>query len=251
MVYPPGQGKSGRHLMHLWRRYLEQYAENEGDPQQQIVIAACHSAEIFGSLSEILDREGKSSAIIEQRTELFREGTRRAQTFEDRLVNAAFTLYNHFNTLSHQFTVGNPDAETLIKEIDDQVRIKTQDAGRVERSASALLSAFPLLSLMTLVLDQEGSMTDAIRQIEQRFAAASSISSKPWEHLVNALYRIVEMMQVMVILSDPDLRGQVDQIAARFQEEDQAADPTLKARNGFCRLFELTHLLTTHLDEIL
>jgi hypothetical protein len=59
------------------------------------------------------------------------------------------------------------------------------------------------------------------------------------------------MMQVMAILSDPDLRGQVEQIAARFQEEDQAADPVLKVRNGFCRLFELTHLLTTHLDEIL
>jgi hypothetical protein len=237
--------------MHLWRRYLEQYAEHDGSIQQQIIIAADHSAEIFGSLSVILDREGKSSSIIEERTGYFREGTRRAQAFEDRLVNATFALYNHFNTLSHQFTVGNPDAETLIRQIDDQVRTRTQDAGQVERSASALLSAFLLLSLMTLVLDQEGSTTDAIRQIEQRFAAASSISSKPWEHLVNAVYRIVEMMQVMVILSDPDLRGQVEQIAARFQEEDQSVDPMLKARNGFCRLFELTHLLTTHLDEIL
>jgi hypothetical protein len=28
-------------------------------------------------------------------------------------------------------------------------------------------------------------------------------------------------------------------------------DPMLKVRNGFCRLFELGHLVTTHLDEIL
>jgi len=61
----------------------------------------------------------------------------------------------------------------------------------------------------------------------------------------------VEMMQILVLLSDADLRDQVEQMAARFQEEDQSADLRLKLRNGFCRLFELGHLLTTHLDGIL
>jgi hypothetical protein len=62
---------------------------------------------------------------------------------------------------------------------------------------------------------------------------------------------MVEMMQIFVILSDAELKDQVQQITARFQEEDQAVEPMRKIGNGFCRLFELGHLLTTHLDEIL
>jgi hypothetical protein len=229
--------------MHLWRRYLEQYAEREGNLHEQIVVGAYHSAEIFGSLSRILDRESKYRDLIDQREEYFKEGECRAETFDDQLVNGTFSIYNHVNTLTHQFAIGNSEAETLIRQIDEQVRTRVQDASQIERSASALRATFPLLGVMALVLDQDGVMTKAIREIEQRFAAGSG--------LVNSLYRIVEMMQVLVLLSDADLRGQVDQIASRFQEEDQASDAALKIRNGFCRLFELAHLLTTHLDEIL
>jgi hypothetical protein len=251
MVFPPGQGKSGAHLMHLWRQYLEQYAEHEGRVDEQIIVGAYHAAEVIGALTLILDRERKYRSLIEQRIGYFVEGVERAQSFEDRLVNGTFSLYNHLNTLAHQFTVGHADAESLIHGIDEQVRVATQSADQVYRSAFALRAAFPLMSLITLALDQEGSMSAAIRQIDQRFAAGAGISAAPWPQLVNALYRMVEMAQLMTTLSDPDLRGQVEQIAARFQEEDNAVDPMLKVRNGFCRLFELAHILTTHLDEIL
>ena len=30
------------------------------------------------------------------------------------MLAATFTLYNHFNTLGHQFTGGNPQAEELM-----------------------------------------------------------------------------------------------------------------------------------------
>ena len=59
------------------------------------------------------------------------------------------------------------------------------------------------------------------------------------------------MMQLFVAFSDKELLNQALQIAARFQEEDRSRDPVLKMRNGFCRLFELGHLVTTHLDETL
>jgi hypothetical protein len=229
--------------MDMWRRYLEQYAEREGNLHGQIVVGAYHSAEIFGSLSRILDRESKYRDLIDQREEYFRQGKERAETFDDQLVNGTFSIYNHVNTLTHQFAIGNSEAETLIRQVDEQVRSKVQDASQMERSASAMRAAFPLLSVMALVLDQDGVMTKAIREIEKRFAAGSG--------LVNSLYRVVEMMQVLVLLSDADLRSQVDQIAARFQEEDQTPEATQKIRNGFCRLFELTHLLTAHLDELL
>ncbi len=251
MVFPPGQGKSGAHLMHLWRQYLEQYAEHEGSVEEQIVVGAYHAAEVIGALTLILDHERKYRVLIEQRIGYFVEASERAQSFDDRLVNATFTLYNHANTLAHQFTVGNMDAEALIRGIDDRVRTATQGPDQVTRSASAMRATFPLLSLTTMALDQDGSLAAAIRHIDQRFAAGAGASAAPWPQLVNALYRTVEMAQLLAVLSDPDLRGQVDQIAARFEEEDHAADPMLKVRNGFCRLFELAHLLTTHLDEIL
>jgi len=59
------------------------------------------------------------------------------------------------------------------------------------------------------------------------------------------------MMQLFASLSDGELQDQVQQIATRFQEEDQAPEMRLKLRNGFCRLFELGHLVTTHIDAIL
>lgn len=237
--------------MQLWRDYLEQYAEGEGDVYKQIVVGSYHAAEVFGSLSMTLDHKGRYRELIEQRIGYFQEGKRRARDFDDGLINATFSLYNHLNTLSHQFTEGHPDATKLIGEIDDQVQIRTHAAGQVERSAAALQAVFPLLSLMTLVLDPDQSMTAAIRQVEHRFAAGAGAATANWERLVDALYRMVEMMQLFTILLDDDLRDQVNQIASRFQEEDNIADVRLKLRNGFCRLFELGHLVTTHLYELL
>jgi hypothetical protein len=251
MVYPPGQGKSGPYLMQLWRKYLEQYAGNDGKVEDQIVIGSFYSAEAFGFLSLTLDREGKFKDLIEQRIRYFAEGSKRARIFGDHLVNATFGIYNHLNTLCRQFGSGSPPALDLIEKIDEQVHHRIESADQIESAAAAIRAAFPLLSLMTLVLDRGESLTPAIRQVEQRFSAGASKSKSNWEHLLNSLYRMVEMMQLFVVLSDADLRSQVDQIAARFEEEDQPADPRLKLRNGFCRLFELTHLLTTHLDEIL
>jgi hypothetical protein len=57
-------------------------------------------------------------------------------------------------------------------------------------------------------------------------------------------------MQVFVSLSDSELRDQVGEIAVRFQEEDQNKGLRLKLRNGFCRFFELSHLLANQLDEV-
>ncbi len=47
MIYPPGQGKSGQFLMQLWRDYLEQYADKEGDVEGQTVVAAYSAVEVF------------------------------------------------------------------------------------------------------------------------------------------------------------------------------------------------------------
>jgi hypothetical protein len=251
MVYPPGQGKSGEYLMRLWRRYLELFAEREGNVEAQIVVASYHVAELFGFLSLSLDRDGKLRNLIMERQEYFREGSRRAEGFNECLVNATFALYNHMNTLCHQFSAGNDSAESLIQGIDEQVRSRMQQARQLERAAAALRAAFPLLSLMTLVLGEGTSATVAIRQVEGRFAAGSGRAGTDEDHLLNALYRLVEMMQIFVALSDFELKDQVQQIASVFKEEDQAPDLQLKLRNGFSRLFELGHLVTTHLDEII
>jgi hypothetical protein len=58
------------------------------------------------------------------------------------------------------------------------------------------------------------------------------------------------MIQVFALLTDSDLKDQINQIATRFTEEDQVKELPLKLRNGFCRLFELGHLLTTHVDAL-
>ncbi len=237
--------------MELWRRYLEQFAEREGDVEAQTVIGSYHAAEVFGFLSLSLDRDQSFRTLISDRLEYFREGTRRAKVFDDRLVTASFTLYNHMNTLCHQFAHGNASAEDLIDGVDEQVHARVRQANPVERSAAALRAAFPLLSLMTLLLREGPQAAAAIRKVEARFAAGSARAGTDREHLLNALYRLVEMMQLFVTLSDVELKDQVQQIASRFEEEDQTTDLQLKLRNGFCRLFELGHLLTTHLDEII
>lgn len=248
MVYPPGQGKSGEYLMTVWREYLEQLAERDGNVRAQIVVASYHAAELFGFLSSSLDRDRKLRDLIDARVEHFREGSRRAEGFDDCLVNATFAIYNHLNTLCRQFSSGNESAERLIRSVDKHVHGIVQNAAQMERSAAALRAAFPLLSLITLVLGEGTPATVAIRQVEARFAAASSRANTATDHLLNALYRIVEMMQLFVILSDAELKGQVQQIATVFKDEDQTPDLQLKLRNGFCRLFELAHILTTHLD---
>jgi hypothetical protein len=93
-------------------------------------------------------------------------------------------------------------------------------------------------------------MTPAIRQVERRFSSAANAACSDWDHLLNALYRIVEMMQILALLTEPDLRDQISQIAPRFQEEDREKNLTLKLRNGFCRLFEFAHLAITQVDSM-
>jgi hypothetical protein len=188
--------------------------------------------------------------LIDKRASYFREGNRRADNFIDCLITATFSIYNSLNTLSHQFTEGNAQASALISRVDEQVHRGVEAGGGAERPAAAMRSCFPLLSLLTITLDQDQVMTSAIRAVEQRFAAGAQKASSDWDHLLNALYRSVEMMQIMALLTDPDLRDQINQIASRFKEEDQAKEVRLKLRNGFCRLFELGHLLTTHVDAI-
>jgi hypothetical protein len=237
--------------MKLWRHYLEQYAEQDVSAQEQILVASYHSAEILGFLSRSLDREGRFKDIIDQRINYFRDASARAESFDDCLVNATFTIYNHMNTLCHQFAGGNASVDGLIRKVDEFVHSRVQEAGQLERSAAALRAAFPLLSLMTLVLGEGTPATAAIRQVEERFAAAAGEALTDRDHLLNALYRIVEMMQIFVALSDFQLKDQIQQIASVFKEEDETPDLELKMRNGFCRFFELAHLLTTHLDAII
>lgn len=237
--------------MQLWRDYLEQYADKEGDVEAQTVVAAYHAVEILTALCRTLDGDNRYKDLIEQRFSYFREGTRRAANFPDCLLNATFSIYNTLNTLSHQFTEGNAESSTLIGKVDEQVHLSTRSGGPIQQSAAALRASFPLLGLVTIALDQDQAMTHAIREVEQRFAAGAGASSTDWEHLLNALYRVVEMIQIFALLTDPDLRDQISQIATRFKEEDQVKDLKLKLRNGFCRMFELSHLLATHIDGMI
>jgi len=237
--------------MQLWRRYLEQYADHEGSAEEQVVVASYHAAEVFGLLALTLDRQQRYRKLTEQRITYFDRGSEQARAFGDCLVNGTFSLYNHVNTLAHLLTDGNVPAGDLIHEVDQQVHSRVESAGQVERAAAALAAAFPLLSLVTIAMDRAKAVTGAIRQVEQRFIGASAQAASPQDKLLNGLYRMVEMMQLFVALSDQDLLDQALQIASRFQEEDRTRDPMLKMRNGFCRLFELGHLVTTHLDEVL
>lgn len=236
--------------MALWRQYLEDYAGQEGHPEAQIIIACNHSAEVFGFLSLAMDRRGSFRAVIEERIRIFQQGRDQAESFSDRLLNGTFALYNHSNTLCHQFALSHREAETLIGDIDLQLKTVIQSAAQIDRSAAAMRATFPLLCLITMILNNNGAATDVIRKIEGRFSAGSQRASSGWEQLVNAVYRIVELLQVFVSLSDSELTDQVGQIAMRFQEDDQTRDLRLKLRNGLCRTFELGHLLSIHLDEL-
>jgi hypothetical protein len=251
MVYPPGQGKSGHVLMQLWRDYLEQFADCEGDVEGQIIVAANHSVSILTALSRTLDGENRYKDLINQRSSFFHQGTTRAADFRERLITATFSIYNNLNILCHQFTEGNSQASTLISKVDEQVHLSTESGDPVQLAAAALRACFPLLSLMTITLDQDSIMTPAIRKIEHRFAGGAKVAASDWEHLINGLYRAVEMIQVLALVTDPDLRDQINQIATRFKEEDRTAELNLKLRNGFCRLFELGHLLATHVDAMI
>ena len=251
MVYPPGQGKSGNYLMKLWREYLELYADREGDVEGQIILGANCTVEVLTALSRTLDGNGQYAKLIDQRIALFHEGNRQAEVFEDRLLNATFSTYNSLNTLSHQFGKGNAQAIAMIRSVDEQARLSIESGTQVDRSAAALRAGFALIGLMTLALDEKQAMTEAIRQLEQRFAAGAQASASDWDHLLNALYRSVEMMQMLALLTDPALKDQIAQIAERFQEEDQSKEIPLKMRNGFCRFFELGHLLVTHVDAVI
>lgn len=238
-------------MMKLWRDYLEQYAEKEGDVQEQVVVGAYHSVEILAGLCRILDQDDRFQALIDQRLSYFHEGVERAHDFRDRLINSTFSIYNCLNTLSHQFMEGNEEAAALIAKVDEQVHLNAESGGPpIELAAAALRACFPLLSLVTIALDQDQSLTAAIRGVEKRFASGAAAASTEWERLVNALYRLVEMMQVFALATDPDLRDQINQIATRFKEEDDTRELSLKLRNGFCRLFELGHLVITHVDEM-
>jgi hypothetical protein len=235
--------------MQMWREYLEQYADREGDVKAQITVAAYHTAGVYGWLSQQLDRDGLYEPLIDQRIGYFEQAKEVAADFEDQLVNATFSLYNHLNSLSHELIEGDPDAATLVEQIDEQVRSKVQAPGQIERCIAALTSSFPLVSLMTLVMDQDQSITPSIRKVEHRFASGFSKTGSAWDRFVHALYRNVEMIQLFATASDFALAEQVNQIATRFEEEDEADDVLLKVRNGFCRLFELGHLVATHLDD--
>lgn len=237
--------------MQLWRDYLGQYADREGDVESQAIAAAYHAVEVFTCLSRTIDKNDRYKNLIEERISLFREGSRNADNFLDCLINATFSIYNNLNTLSHQLTEGNAEAAALIRSVDEQVHQSAKSGDPVERSAAALRASFPLLGLATIALDQDEAMIRVIRQVEQRFAAAANTSSSGWEHLLNALYRIVEMMQVFALLTDAELKDQINQVASRFKEEDQAKELRLKLRNGFCRLFELGHLLAIQFDAML
>lgn len=250
MVYPPGQGKSGSHLMNIWRKYLEQYADLDGNAEGQIIVGANSTVEILTALSRTLDGGDRYKDVIDQRIAIFNEGTIRAGIFEDRLLNATFSIYNSLNTLSHQFAEGNSQAVGMIKTVDKQAQLSIQSGTQIDRSAAAMRASFALVGLMTIALDEQQCMTPAIRQVEQRFAAASQAAATDWDHLLNALYRIVEMMQLLALLTDPELKDQIAQIASRFQEEDQSRELPAKMRNGFCRFFELGHLIITHVDAV-
>ena len=98
MVYPPGQGKSGQRLMQLWREYLEKYADSEGKPENQTVIGAYQAGEVLIAFSQTMDGEQRYKQVIDERLYYFREGSKQAKNFKDCILNAAFSIYNSFNT---------------------------------------------------------------------------------------------------------------------------------------------------------
>jgi hypothetical protein len=251
MTYPPGQGKSGPFLMQLWRDYLERYADKEGDVEAQIIVAAYQTVHVLTALSRILDKDERYRQLIDQRALVFKEAGKQARIYSDCLLNAAFSIYNALNTLCHQLTEGNDQAALLIRNIDDLVHESVDSNEALARPAAAMRACFPLIALITIASDEHQLMTAAIRHVEQRYAAAAQNAKSDLDHLFNALYRLVEMFQIFALLTDAELKDQIDQIASLFQEEDHTKDLQLKLRNGFCRLFELSHLLASQVDTLI
>ncbi len=250
MTYRPGQENSGSRLTELWRQYLEEYADREGDPEGQIIAGANSAVEILVALSQTLNHDNLYDDLIDQRLALYEEGKRQASVFADRLLNATFSIYNSLNTLAHQFAKGNTEAVALIKSVDEQAHLSIASGTQVDRSAAAMRASFALLGLMTIAADEHQAMTVAIRKLEQRFGDGARACTSDWDHLLNALYRAVEMLQLFTLITDSALKDQVAQTASRFQEEDQNRDILLKMRNGFCRLFELGYILVTRVDAL-
>ncbi len=155
--------------MRLWRDYLEQYADKEGDVEGQTVVAAYSAVEVLTCFSRMLDKKDRYRDIIDQRIALFHEGSLHCDNFLDCLINATFSIYNSLNTISHQLTEGNTEAAALIRNVDEQVHQNAKSEDPLERSAAALRASFPLLGLVTIALDHDQAMIQVIRQVEQRF----------------------------------------------------------------------------------
>ncbi len=248
MSYPDEQENSRKPWAQIRREYLEKFADREGDVESQAIIAAYHVVEIFTALSRALDRNGRYKDLIDRRAADFYEGSRLAQGFLDCLINASFSIYNNLNTLSRQCTEGNAEASTLIGIVDKQVHSTVDMEESAAQPAAVLRACFPLLSVITIVLDKGQTMTGSIRSVEQRFASGANAAASDWEQMVNALYRIVEMMQILVLLTAPELADRVNTIASRFKDEDRSKELRLKLRNGFCCLFELGYLLAAQTE---
>jgi len=251
MAHLPRGETSREYLARLWREHSERYAGHDGNIEGQIVVASYSAVEALTSLCKTLDSDDRYHMLIHQRFGLFREGRDRAATFPDALVTGTFSLYNTLNTLCRQLSEDTEQASGLISRVDEQVHECVELGTKIAGSAAALRGGFPLLTLATIMLDRNRTMTHVVRQVEQRFSAASKLASSDWEQLLNALYRLVEMTQIFALLADPVLEAQINQIAGRFKEEDQARELKFKLRNGFCRLFELGHLAAARVDEML
>lgn len=251
MTHPPEQGNSENYLTQLRSNYLRQYSATEGDIEAQIIVAAYNSVHVLTALSKILDRDSRYRELIDQRSLVFTEAGKQARIYSDCLLSAAFSIYNALNTLCHQLTEGNDQAALLIRKIDEQVHQSIESNEALARPAAAMRACFPLLGLITIASDEHQVMTDAIRHVEQRFSAAAKVAKSDLDHLVNALYRLVEMFQIFALLTDAELKDQIDQIASTFKAEDRTKDLHSKIRNGFCRLFELGHLLASQVDLLI
>jgi hypothetical protein len=178
--------------MALWRRYLEEFAEAEPDVEAQVVVAAYHTVEVFGALGLLLDRERHLRPLIEARNGYFRKGVERAATFDEKLMVAAYGLYNHLNTLARQFAGSGRQGLEFVEAVEKSVEAALELSAPSARASAALRAAFPLLGFMTLMLDPEKRLIEAIRKVEQRFAAGDGKAAGDWDHLLNALYRLVD-----------------------------------------------------------
>jgi len=67
--------------MQLWRDYLEQFADRDGDVAGQTVVAAYSTVEILTCLARALDKKARYKGLIDERLALFREGSRQAESF--------------------------------------------------------------------------------------------------------------------------------------------------------------------------